>query len=181
MSYPTSSSTESGLHQIQRLFIRLILVVTGLFLISFTLALVIPILLLSAGDSLQWQFFNLEFIPPSFHYVELEIFGHASESPIYIICLSLLIGIPIGMIFYTGIRFIVGLSYSHTLGSTAFHVWLFSLILLVFFAIKGINNTNHDKLLNKNSPSQINMIQKGIEMATYPFRKTKEIEINATR
>ena len=179
MEYSNSSQARSGLHQIQRFIIRVVLIITGLILIGLTIGLVTPILIFTVGDALNWQIFDMQIMHPSIQDLEMEIFGQASASIFYKICLGFLIGIPLGMLFYTGIRFILGLAYSSTLGSTVFHVWLISLVVLIFFAYRGFKNSDQEILLQNKKHTQIDMLQKGLEIATEPFRKTKYVQINS--
>lgn len=182
MSYSSPSHTETGLQQIQRLMIRIILIITGLILVTFAMALVLPIVIITVGDTFQWQVFDMEIIQPTLHDLELEIFGKTSESPFFMISLSFLIGIPLGMLFYTGIRFILGLAYSNTLGSAAFHVWLISLVVLIFFAYKEFKHTNDNiHLQKKNEQTQFKMLQKGLKIATEPFIKVRYVETGPTK
>jgi len=181
MTYSNPNHTETGLDQILRLFIRITLIITGLILVTFAMALVLPIVIITIGDTLHWQIFDMEIIQPTLHDLELEIFGRTSESPFFMISLSFLVGIPLGMLFYTGIRFILGLAYSSTVGSTAFHVWLISLVVLVFFAYKEFKHTNDNTLFQKNEQTQFKMLQKGLKIATEPFINVRHVESRSVK
>ena len=175
MSYSGPTSVQSGWHQIGQLIIRILLALAGIIIVLFSLSLILPFMLLIIGYSHPIHLFDIALFFEPLHQLEYDIFGSASQSMYPGLCLVLCFGIPIALLFYSGVRFIFGIKYSETLGSTAFNIWIVNFAVLLFFAIHGWAKIHHHEGLNLKHQTPMHLLQKGLEMAAQPLGKTKAI------
>ena len=122
--------------QILNIFVRIVLIFVGILLtiigISFFFTFFIS--MLDAG----WYFLPIEAGYSSFSLDNLSelILGNNGSNVFFKAGLSLLIGIPIIMILYTGIRLIFGFNRIRYTSTIVFYFWVVGLLLTSFYTYK---------------------------------------------
>ncbi len=121
---------------ILEIFVKVILVLTGIVLLLVGLSLVVAFLTLVLGFDHQVFFFNSEIIFIPLNDLLNLVTGQADDNVFIKLGLMLLIGIPILMILWGGIKLIFGITKTRFIGVVFFNLWLVGLIICLYFGIK---------------------------------------------
>jgi phage shock protein PspC (stress-responsive transcriptional regulator) len=121
---------------ILEIFVKVILVLTGIVLLLVGLSLVVAFLTLVLGFDHQVFFFNSEIIFIPLNDLLNLVTGQADDNVFIKLGLLMLIGIPILMILWGGIKLIFGITRTRYVGVLFFNLWLVGLIICMYFGIK---------------------------------------------
>ena len=121
---------------IAEIFVKVILVFTGIILLIVGLSLVVAFLTLVLGFGHQIFFFDSEIIFIPFNDILNLITGQADENVFIQLGLMLLLGIPILMILWGGIKLIFGITKTKYVGVLFLNLWLVGLFICLYFGFK---------------------------------------------
>jgi len=121
---------------ILEIFVKVILVLTGIVLLLVGLSLVVAFLTLVLGFEHQVFFFNSEIIFIPLNDLLNLVTGQADDNVFIKLGLLMLIGIPILMILWGGIKLIFGITRTRYVGVLFVNLWLVGLIICMYFGIK---------------------------------------------
>lgn len=125
------------------IFVRIILVFIGIVLFIIGITLVLAFLALVFGFGHQLFVFDTELILIPIPHILNLITGHADANAFIKIGLILLLGIPIAMILWGGIKLIFGIERTRYAGIMFFNLWLIGLIICVYFGFKFGKSFRH--------------------------------------
>ena len=126
----------NALGRVLEVYVKIILVFVGIILLIVGLSLVVAFFAALFGFGHQVFIVDSELIFISFPAVVDLILGQAGSNMFFTTGLVLLLGIPLLMILYGGIKLIFGLERSRYVGLTAFNLWLIGLILCGYYGFK---------------------------------------------
>jgi phage shock protein PspC (stress-responsive transcriptional regulator) len=121
---------------ILEIFVKVILVLTGIILFIIGISLVLAFITLIFGFSHQLFVFDSEIIFIPMQEILNLITGQADDNVFIKMGLILLLGIPILMILWGGIKLIFGITRTRYVGVLFFNLWLIGLIICMYFGIK---------------------------------------------
>lgn len=121
---------------ILEIFVKVILVLTGIVLLLVGLSLVVAFLTLVLGFDHQVFFFNSEIIFIPLNDLLNLVTGQADDNVFIKLGLLMLIGIPILMILWGGIKLVFGITRTRYVGVLFFNLWLVGLIICMYFGFK---------------------------------------------
>ena len=121
---------------ILEIFVKVILVLTGVVLLLVGLSLVVAFLTLVLGFEHEVFIFNSEIIFIPLNDLLNLVTGQADDNVFIKLGLLLLIGIPILMILWGGIKLIFGITRTRYVGVLFFNLWLVGLIICMYFGFK---------------------------------------------
>jgi len=121
---------------ILEIFVKVILVLTGIVLLLVGLSLVVAFLTLVLGFGHQVFFFDSEIIFIPMNDLLNLITGQADDNVFIKLGLMMLIGIPILMILWGGIKLIFGITRTRYVGVLFVNLWLVGLIICLYFGFK---------------------------------------------
>ncbi len=121
---------------ILEIFVKVILVLTGVVLLLVGLSLVVAFLTLVLGFEHEVFIFNSEIIFIPLNDLLNLVTGQADDNVFIKLGLLLLIGIPILMILWGGIKLIFGITRTRFIGVVFFNLWLVGLIICMYFGFK---------------------------------------------
>ena len=115
--------------QIVEIFVKLILIFVGIILLIVGLSLIIGFLVALFGFGNNVYFFDSDLVYVSFQAFSDFILGGGGRSTIFTFGLMLLIGIPIFLIIFGGIKLIFGIERTNYVSVTAINLWIVGLII----------------------------------------------------
>lgn len=126
----------NALGRVLEVFVKIILVFVGIILLIVGLSLVLAFLAAIFGFGHQVFIVDSELIFISFPALVDLILGHAGSNMFFTTGMLLLLGIPLLMILYGGVKLIFGLERTRYVGIFAFNLWLIGLILTGYYGFK---------------------------------------------
>lgn len=121
---------------ILEIFVKVILVLTGIILLLVGISLVIAFLTLVLGFEHQVFVFDSEIIFIPLNDLLYLVTGQTDDNVFIKLGLLMLIGIPILMILWGGIKLIFGITRTKFVGVLFFNLWLVGLIICMYFGFK---------------------------------------------
>jgi phage shock protein PspC (stress-responsive transcriptional regulator) len=132
-----------ALGRVAELIVKVALVVAGIFLFLFGLSFIIALLVMLFGLGHNIFIMDSELIYVSFPALVDFFIGPASNTMLFTIALLLLVGIPLFMLIYAGVRLIFGLERIRYVGLTAFNIWMVALVVSAYFGYKVVKSFSH--------------------------------------
>jgi phage shock protein PspC (stress-responsive transcriptional regulator) len=126
----------NALGRILEVFVKIVLVFAGIILFIIGLSLIIVFLAVLFGFGNQIVIVDSELVYISFQSLVDLILGSGGSNMFFTTGLFLLLGIPVLMILYGGVKLIFGLDRTRHVGSTAFILWLAGLALCLYYGYK---------------------------------------------
>ena len=146
---------EDSVTALVRLFVRIILIFVGFVLSVVAISLFISFLVFIFGYWTDLFFFDSELVNISLIDLSHLFIGPAGSSTIFQISFVLLIGLPIAMLLYAGIKLIFGIRGRGHTGITAFYVWLAALIICVFYGFGFFKDFRESASVIKESDTEV--------------------------
>ncbi|MCF8368591.1 MAG: PspC domain-containing protein [Bacteroidales bacterium] len=124
------------LSRLAELFIKMILVFSGviLFLLGLSFILLLAVLLFGFGQDIFIVDSELVFV--SFPALVDFFLGSVGSSLLFKPAFFMLIGIPVFMIVYAGVKLIFGIDRTRFVGITALNLWILALIVTGYYGFK---------------------------------------------
>ena len=148
----------NALGRVLEVFVKIILVFVGIILLIIGFSLVVAFFAAIFGFGHQVFIVDSELIFISFPALVDLILGQAGSNMFFTTGLVLLLGIPLLMILYGGIKLIFGLERTRYVGVFAFNLWLIGLILTGYYGFKIAKSFSqpgvHQESINIDLPTQ---------------------------
>ncbi len=148
----------NALGRVLEVFVKIILVFAGIILFIIGLSLVLAFFAALFGFGHQVFIVDSELIFISFPALVDLILGQSGSNIFFTTGLVLLLGIPLLMILYGGIKLIFGLERTRYVGVAAFNLWLIGLILSGYYGFKIAKSFSqhgvHQESVTINVPQQ---------------------------
>jgi phage shock protein PspC (stress-responsive transcriptional regulator) len=141
------------LFEIIKIFGKALLIIIGLVVIVTALALIIPFMASLFGWSSPLFIDNGELLSISMSHFSNVILN--SGNGLFITGIVLFIGIPLLGLLYLGIRLIFRIPRTRYIGASAFSLWIISLILMAYFALKVYGQMKYDATFTQESSYEI--------------------------
>lgn len=125
------------------LFVKIVLVFAGIILFLFGLSFILALLVLIFGFGHNIFIMESELIFISFPALVDFFIGSIGNSIVFQIAFLLLIGIPMFMLLYAGVRLIFGLGRTRFVGITAFNLWIVALVITGYYSYKVARSFSH--------------------------------------
>lgn len=152
----------NALGRVLEVFVKIILVFAGIILLIIGLSLVLAFFAALFGFGHQVFIVDSELIFISFPALVDLILGQSGSNIFFTTGLVLLLGIPLLMILYGGIKLIFGLERTRYVGVAAFNLWLIGLILSGYYGFKIAKSFSqhgvHQESVSINVPQQLPLI-----------------------
>ena len=133
----------NALGKIAELFVKVILVFVGIVLFLFGLSFILALVVALFGFGHNIFIMDSELIYVSFPALVEFFIGSLGNSLIFQAAFLLLIGIPLLMLLYAGVRLIFGLQRTRYIGLTAFNIWLVALLVSGYYGFKVFRSFSH--------------------------------------
>ncbi len=133
----------SALGKIAELFVKVILVLAGIFLFLFGLSFILALVVALFGFGHNIFIMDSELVYVSFPALVEFFIGSLGNSLVFQAAFLLLIGIPLLMLIYAGVRLIFGLQRTRYIGLTAFNIWLVALLISGYYGFKVFRSFSH--------------------------------------
>lgn len=156
----------NALGRVAELFVKIVLVFTGVILFLFGLSFIVALLVLTFGFGHDIFIMESELIYVSFPSLVEFFIGSIGNSVIFQIAFLLLIGIPLFMLLYAGVKLIFGLGRTRFIGITAFNIWLAALIISGYYGYKVVRSFSHAG------------VHKEVAVAEVPADRTINLKLN---
>ncbi len=127
---------ENAFQTIGHIFLRILLIFIGFILAVTGLSLVIAFLVMFFGFGYDVFVFDSEVAYISINRLTDLIVGSFGNSMIFRLSFFLMIGIPVAMLLYGGIKLIFGLDRTRYVGITALNIWIVSLIITAVYGFQ---------------------------------------------
>lgn len=125
-----------ALGRVAELFVKVILVFAGIVLFIIGLSVILAFLAVIFGFGHDIFIIDSELVYVSFQSLVGFFLGSAGNSVIFQTAFVLLIGIPLFMLVYAGIKLIFGLQRTRFVGITAFNIWIIALLITGYYGFK---------------------------------------------
>ena len=129
--------------RVAELIVKAALVLVGIVLFLFGLSFIIALLVMIFGLGHDIFIMDSELIYVSFSALVDFFIGPAGNNMLFTLALLLLVGIPLLMLLYAGVRLIFGLERTRFVGLPAFNVWLVALVVSAYFGYKVVKSFSH--------------------------------------
>lgn len=146
---------ESAMQQILQVFLRIVLIFTGVVLAFVALSLVIIFLVMFFGFGYDVFVIDSEVAFISLQRLADLFLGSVGNSVLFQISLLLVIGLPILMLLYGGVKLIFGLKNTRYVGITSFNIWIVSLIITVIFGYKVFRDFGNKGVVEKSEKIEL--------------------------
>jgi phage shock protein PspC (stress-responsive transcriptional regulator) len=131
------------------IFVKLILIFVGIILLTIGLSLIVAFLVALFGFGDHLYFFDSELVYVSFQTFTSFILGGGGSNAIFTLALLMLIGIPIFLVIYGGIKLIFGLNNTKYVGITAINLWVIGLIVTSVYAFIIFKSFSHQGVVDQ--------------------------------
>lgn len=132
-----------ALGKVAELFVKVVLVFAGIILFIVGLSVIIALLAALFGLGHDIFIVDSELIYISFPALVNFFIGSMGSGVLFKIAFTLLIGLPVLMILYAGVKLIFGLQRTRYVGLTVFNIWLVALFVSGFYAFKIFRSFSH--------------------------------------
>lgn len=132
-----------ALGRVAELLVKIVMVTVGIFLFLFGISFIIALLVMLFGFGHNVFIMDSELIYVSFPALVDFFIGSIGNSLVFQLAFLLLIGIPLFMLLYAGIKLIFGLQRIRYVGITAFNIWLVALVISGYYGYKVFRSFNH--------------------------------------
>ncbi|MCD4697890.1 MAG: PspC domain-containing protein [Bacteroidales bacterium] len=133
----------NALGKVAELFVKMVLVFTGIILFIIGLSFIIALIAVLFGFGQDIFIVNSEFIYVSFTALVDFFLGSVGSSLLFMPAFIMLIGIPVLMVFYAGIKLIFGLERTRFVGITALNLWLVAMLVSGYYGVKVFRSFSH--------------------------------------
>jgi phage shock protein PspC (stress-responsive transcriptional regulator) len=145
----------NALGKIAELFVKIILVFAGILLFLFGLSFILALVVALFGFGHNIFIMDSELIYVSFPALVEFFIGSLGNSLVFQAAFLLLIGIPLLMLIYAGIRLIFGLQRTRYIGLTAFNIWLVALLISGYYGFKVFRSFSHTGVYKDSAVKEI--------------------------
>jgi len=133
----------NALGKVAELFVKLVLIFAGILLFVIGISFVVALLAGFFGFGHDIFIVDSELVYVSFHALVNFFLGSLGSNALFKIAILLLVGIPIVMIIYAGVKLIFGLQRTRFVGISALNIWLIALVVTVFYGVKVFRSFSH--------------------------------------
>jgi phage shock protein PspC (stress-responsive transcriptional regulator) len=140
---PDIQQVEHAVHQIIHVFVRVILVFLGFIFSIIGLALILSFLVLFFGFGYDFFVFDSEVAYVSISRLIDLFVGSVGSSLLFRTSFLLMIGIPIAMLLYAGVKLIFRLERTRYVGLAALNIWIISILISSFYGFRIFRDFSH--------------------------------------
>lgn len=133
----------NALGRLAELFVKIVLVFAGIILFLFGLSFIVALIVALFGFGHNIFIMDSELVYVSFPALVDFFIGSLGNSLVFQVAFLLLLGIPLLMLLYAGIRLIFGLERIRFAGITAFNVWIVALLISGYYGYKVFKSFSH--------------------------------------
>lgn len=162
---PDLEGVGHALGRVAELFVKVVLVFAGIILFIIGISVILAFLAVIFGFGHDIFIIDSELVYVSFQSLVAFFLGSAGNSVFFQTAFVLLIGIPLFMLVYAGIKLIFGLQRTRFVGITAFNIWIIALIITGYYGFKTFRSF---------SQSGVHEVKQTIEM---PVSKQLRVEV----
>ncbi|MCB2221700.1 MAG: PspC domain-containing protein [Bacteroidetes bacterium] len=152
---PDIQQVESAVQQMIHVFVRVVLIFIGFIFSIIGLALILSFLVLFFG--LGYDFFVID---SDVAYVSInrliDLFvGSVGSSLLFRASFLLMIGIPIAMLLYAGIKLIFRFERTRYVGLAALNIWIISILVSSFYGFRIFRDFSHKGFIEEKTKIEI--------------------------
>jgi len=133
----------SALGKLAELFVKVVLVFVGIIIFIIGISIILALLAALFGFGHNIFIMDSELIYISFPAVVDFFLGSVGNSMFFQAAFLLLIGIPLFMLIYAGVKLIFGLDRTRFVGIAAFNIWLVALLVSGYYGYKIFRSFSH--------------------------------------
>lgn len=133
----------NALGRVTELFVKVVLVFAGIILFIIGISIILAFLAVIFGFGHDIFIIDSELVYVSFQSLIAFFIGSAGNSVIFQTAFVLLVGIPLFMLVYAGIKLIFGIDRTRFVGITAFNIWIVALLVSGYFGFKTFRSFSH--------------------------------------
>jgi phage shock protein PspC (stress-responsive transcriptional regulator) len=137
---PDFQPVGQALGRVAELFVRVVLIFAGIVLFLIGLSFLIALLTLIFGFGYNIYIMDSELVYISFRALTDFFIGPPGSSIFFQIAVLLLIGLPLLMLLYAGVRLVFNLPRTRFIGLSALNLWVIALIVTAFYSFKVVRS-----------------------------------------
>lgn len=149
------SGTGDALTRLVVLLVKIILITTGIILALAGLALLVAFLFLLLGFGKEVLIVDYELIYLSLPALADLVIGSHNDVILFITGIGLLVGIPLAMIVFAGIRLVFGFERTRFIGPAAFWLWLAGLLITSYFVVRTLYDFHEKGIYSETSTTSL--------------------------
>lgn len=137
---PDLQPVGQALGRVAELFVRIVLIFAGIILFLIGLSFLIALLTLIFGFGYDIYIMDSELVYISFKALTDFFIGPPGSSIFFQLAFLLLIGLPLLMLLYAGVRLVFNLPRTRFIGLSALNLWILALIVTAFYSFKVVRS-----------------------------------------